>query len=579
MPAIRSHSQCSLMNRLVMLDSQLEPTSSPPSIHPDLYNYDPWKLDQSIDHSFNTLYFPSTAVFSDTTVSTHHLSGEISKHVSPLGLDASRLISSPELRPTSSSVDEIQLNWQKTNNSVAKRTLDNSRQLFDENDFQNLFEAEMHSDLDLDLISNQSALNYLDFSPDPGTLKSFEELFGSTLNQGVSLKNSAAAEDEDLIRSCSSCGILKHHSELSHLRPCLHPHCNTCINTLVNSSCNDPPPPQMVCFLCSQPVIGFDLPIAFELFQDKYHPYNNLTLGIKVPPASIAESFQTSLNRFDSFDIQSPSSDPFDVHLGSLSSGRRSPVLIDEAIPTSMGDSPLSPTTRNSCPWPIVRVDNISWSLTVSDILKWLPDGTKCLPPPELCPLPIHILCNPTDGKTLNYCFIEMRNLSTAHFLVRHRHATKIGNRPCSVVLTSPTELYSNILGSNNKIDEISHDVMKIIQLLLKLCAPQNTSSIKAPERAFFHLMSILSHCEHFSDFTFLNQNESVLDWTNILHFAIETLLACKYDIAQSIKILRVMVDVGISSPLIDKVAMFQFLSQVEIFFNQISRMREMNIS
>lgn len=51
-----------------------------------------------------------------------------------------------------------------------------------------------------------------------------------------------------------------------------------------------------------------------------------------------------------------------------------------------------------------------------------------------------------TDGKTLNHCFIEMRNLTAAHFIVRHRHGTKIGTRPCSVVLTSSVELHSKVL-------------------------------------------------------------------------------------------------------------------------------------
>ncbi|WAQ86117.1 hypothetical protein PtA15_6A747 [Puccinia triticina] len=372
-------------------------------------------------------------------------------------------------------------------------------------------------------------------------------------------------ENHGVLLACSSCGVTKPHFELSRLWPCCHPHCNTCINTLINASCNDPPPPQMVCFFCSQHVHGFDPPSAFV------NAHN--TRFDHLPSLGNPKFLSNGLDRFEYVNFASPPSDQSGFCTGSFSSvWSPNPTSHegDKLASALMSDDsiPLQGAPGDSCPWPVIRVDNISWSLTVADIVAWLPGGLDCLPPPELCPLPIHILCTPTDGKTLNHCFIEARNLTAAHFVVRHRHGTKIGNRPCSVVLTSSAELHSKILGI--KENETSHEIMKTVRLILKLCAPHSTSSIKSPERPFYHLMSLLSHCAHLSEGGTKAEDskdiEVVEKWTNIHQIAIESLFGWKIKNCEALNILHLMVNVAISSSLIDKPTLFRFLSHVEVF-------------
>ncbi|POW04439.1 hypothetical protein PSTT_10409, partial [Puccinia striiformis] len=388
----------------------------------------------------------------------------------------------------------------------------------------------------------------------------------SAANRIFALHQAAHEDQNHIPLSCSSCGVTKPQSELSRLWPCSHPHCNTCINTLVNASCNDPPPPQMVCFFCSQQVDGFDPPSAFLSGQSSHFDYFPSTrLSLK----DHQKSFKAGSDGFDSVDYTSPPSDQSGFYTGSFSSlWSPSPNNeCDKPAHSMMGDSiPLHGAPGDSCAWPIVRVDNISWSLTVADIMSWLPGGAECLPPAELCPLPIHILCTPTDGKTLNHCFIETRNLTAAHFIVRHRHGTKIGIRPCSVVLTSSAELHAKILGIKGQRKFARYDENSQV----------NTETLRAslrsnlPERPFFHLMSLLSHCGHISEGGTRAEDASDLEavekWTNIHLIATESLFGWKIQNSDALNILHLMVDTAISSPLIDKPTLFRFLSQVGVF-------------
>ncbi|EGG00435.1 uncharacterized protein MELLADRAFT_67834 [Melampsora larici-populina 98AG31] len=184
---------------------------------------------------------------------------------------------------------------------------------------------------------------------------------------------------------------------------------------------------------------------------------------------------------------RSTDADSLDDHSWSTSSFDYQKSNFDQPSTPSYTSSTdaLSPILCDK--WPVVRVDNISWGQTVEGILDWLPTQ-DCLPPSELCPLPIHILCTPADGKTLNYCFIEMRNLASAHLLVRHRHATKLNTRPCSVGLTSLKELHDNI------VPDYSKGIMATAEELLRLCVASTVKDLKAPERPFLHLVSIILH-------------------------------------------------------------------------------------
>ncbi|KAH9817735.1 hypothetical protein DFH28DRAFT_1081315 [Melampsora americana] len=219
-----------------------------------------------------------------------------------------------------------------------------------------------------------------------------------------------------------------------------------------------------------------DATLAFLHHLDR----NKISKVMRHPPDCNA---QGSPSVFDT----STSVDSFEDHPWSTSSYDYEKLTLGQPPTVSNPSSPDVTSPILCDKWPIVRVDNISWGSTVAGISNWLP-SQDCLPPPALCPLPIHILCTAVDGKTLNYCFIETRNLASAHLLVRHRHATKLNMRPCSVGLTSLKELHENIAPDYPK------GIMTTAEELLRLCMASTVKELKAPERPFLHLVSIILH-------------------------------------------------------------------------------------
>lgn len=87
---------------------------------------------------------------------------------------------------------------------------------------------------------------------------------------------------------------------------------------------------------------------------------------------------------------------------------------------------PMQPTI-------VVRLDNIPWTVTYADIVRWLPElPEKMLPDSDIVAQAVHIPVDVTSGKTANCCFVECRNKVEAMRLVRQRNNSRLLGRPVS---------------------------------------------------------------------------------------------------------------------------------------------------
>lgn len=81
----------------------------------------------------------------------------------------------------------------------------------------------------------------------------------------------------------------------------------------------------------------------------------------------------------------------------------------------------------------IVRIDNIPWTVTYSDVVEWLPQPHEAiLPDGDFSSASIHVPIDVFSGKTSNCCFVECKNKEEAMRLVRHRNNTRLLGRPVS---------------------------------------------------------------------------------------------------------------------------------------------------
>ncbi|KAM0752175.1 hypothetical protein T439DRAFT_355048 [Meredithblackwellia eburnea MCA 4105] len=316
---------------------------------------------------------------------------------------------------------------------------------------------------------------------------------------------------------CSSCGAIPlkpdHHQKLETafvvLSPCNHPLCGRCLATLVNSASNDPPR-EPTCFACQSVVDGFK-PVEFafsphENEKDHVFPVTPVKSIIKSSASSTSLSPLKNLRWSDESLPPTPPNSLNGSHgrvvfspiFGGMKGLESSPVFTHEH------SSPLVPTSLPSPSWPVVRVDNIPWNLSIEDVEKWIPASIPRLSISQHA-LPIHILCNRTDGRTHNYCFIELPTQDTAHSLVRHfsHGSSKINNRPVSVVLASQTELLAAVFPSwspgfvgvdavERGSDEQEMLTERELAGILELCKLESPHAAKAPERPFLQLASIL---------------------------------------------------------------------------------------
>ncbi|KAK4047078.1 hypothetical protein OIV83_005641 [Microbotryomycetes sp. JL201] len=151
--------------------------------------------------------------------------------------------------------------------------------------------------------------------------------------------------------------------------------------------------------------------------------------------------------------------------------------------------------------WPVVRIDNIPWDVTAAEIEAWLPNAI--LPSVNDCFLPIHILCNRTDGRTLNQCYVEAESIDAARVLVRVRDGHKLRQRPVHLTLCGQGELLSTLFptytpgfAGSGLARHGSTPCPLLMQTelngLLALCKLESPHALKAVERPYLNLLSIM---------------------------------------------------------------------------------------
>ncbi|BGP34722.1 hypothetical protein JCM10296v2_006544 [Rhodotorula toruloides] len=200
---------------------------------------------------------------------------------------------------------------------------------------------------------------------------------------------------------------------------------------------------------------------------------------------------------------------------GPLKKSANIPIKCESAqtatpVDISPADSDLSSSsTRYNTDWPVVRLDNVPWSITVKEVEAWLPKGKVLASDVEgerKATLAIHLLCNRTDGRTLNQAYLECASLAAAQKIVRACDGTYLGSRPLHVSLSSQTELLQTIFSNYTPgfdglepslaRERKSAPVPLLLQTeltgLLELCKLQSAHSSKVPERPFFNIVTLL---------------------------------------------------------------------------------------
>ncbi|KAI5478624.1 RNA recognition motif domain containing protein [Pseudohyphozyma bogoriensis] len=320
---------------------------------------------------------------------------------------------------------------------------------------------------------------------------------------------------------CTSCG--SHPSSLASTDfvqlSCGHVVDKKCLNRLINAASNDPPRP-MECFACLEEISGF---VGVSFVEENGEGKES---GAKEssPPSSptwrsmdVEEGWKTpKMPKRTLHFNSSPSSSP--SRLAELSPYKHfdwSESSVSMSTPSTSSDSGsmrvphFSPSKHISSheilkktSWPVVRVDNIPWDLSVFDVLDWMPSAVP-LPPTSTHALSIHILCSRLDGKTLNQMYLELPTLVDAYTLIRLKDGKKIVGRPISVVLASQFELMQQVFPAWEPGFDADGDAAKPeeegvlvtngdLESLLGLCSLETAHATKAPERPFLQLATIL---------------------------------------------------------------------------------------
>ncbi|BGP10741.1 hypothetical protein JCM10049v2_006633 [Rhodotorula toruloides] len=244
----------------------------------------------------------------------------------------------------------------------------------------------------------------------------------------------------------------------------------------------------------------------------------------------------------------------------------RESVQTDSPASITRGDSDLpSSSTRYNTDWPVVRLDNVPWSVTVKEIEDWLPKGKVLANDVEgekKATLAVHLLCNRTDGRTLNQAYLECASLAAAQKIVRARDGTYLGSRPVHVSLSSQTELLQTIFPNYTPgFDGLkpvpvrgakSVPVPLLLQTeltgLLELCKlqakigyTQSAHSSKVPERPFFNIVTLLEKMPWEHKYSY--NAAAIVRLFNSACAAIEILALVKSRVPRWSYVLRVLFD------------------------------------
>ncbi|CAO1620975.1 unnamed protein product [Sympodiomycopsis kandeliae] len=99
-------------------------------------------------------------------------------------------------------------------------------------------------------------------------------------------------------------------------------------------------------------------------------------------------------------------------------------------------------------PCAVVRVDNIPWTTSYQDIIKWCPEPYTLLPDASIVTQPVHIPVDLKSGKTANCAFIELKDAESGKKLIRKRNNTKLRGRPVSLQLSNYDEMRAELFPS-----------------------------------------------------------------------------------------------------------------------------------
>ncbi|GAA6059245.1 hypothetical protein JCM10212_006638 [Sporobolomyces blumeae] len=242
--------------------------------------------------------------------------------------------------------------------------------------------------------------------------------------------------------------------------------------------------------------------------------------------------------------------------------------------------------------WPVIRLDNVPWEITCDEIEQWLPEGSLAS---DLEPavglseghdpgkkvgitLAVHILCNRADGRTLNQAFVECSSIEAAKEIVRTRGGSRIRGRPLHLAMSSQAELMATVFPTYTPgfagVDAVpvrkgAPPCPLLLQSemtgLLNLCRLENPHALKAPERPYYNLVSILEKLPWHQPETHNAQqivrlfNSSaaaieiletvqsrVLEWRDILTVLVDAVLRCPaFRPSQKSKIVRLAARLG----------------------------------
>ncbi|GAA5914790.1 hypothetical protein JCM5296_005167 [Sporobolomyces johnsonii] len=446
----------------------------------------------------------------------------------------------------------------------------------------------------------------------------------------------SAAQEAATNEGCAGCGAKPTLSFVT-LLPCCHSCCHVCLNALINGASHKPPRPSH-CFTCANHIdtfrplyseistanggIGLVQALAISVqngestriakasvLQDEENDDEGpaeedrritrsrrrrssvvaaaiaATLLASPPGSKSASSPVEMLERHPRLSVTSATTDSYNS-LSSLpaeSGYQLSDSLTDKSTKTFRSPVAVEPlhaivsSSPQPVDWPVVRLDNVPWEVTVDEIERWLPDGSLAS---DLEPttgreggdegkgekvggvtLAVHILCNRADGRTLNQAYVECSSLLAARQLVRSRDGSKLRGRPVHVTLSSQAELLTTLFptytpgfgghdrNANTRKSFAPCPLLLQTELtgLLNLCRLESPHACKVPERPYLNLASILQKLPwHQPE---LYNAQQIVRLFNTSAAAIEILGTVKNCIAEWGDILTVLVDAILRCP------------------------------
>jgi hypothetical protein len=106
-----------------------------------------------------------------------------------------------------------------------------------------------------------------------------------------------------------------------------------------------------------------------------------------------------------------------------------------------------SPSPAHLC-----RSISVTQDVTPEMIRSFLP--VNSLPDPSITPHPIHLLINPTDGKTKDYFFVEVASKKVVSLVLKQCQSERLGEgkkaRPVTITVRLPLPLSVPFRSSNN---------------------------------------------------------------------------------------------------------------------------------